>query len=268
MTSLFHLVENGANAWDGAMIGCTFAIIIALRFVMVFSINTLTNMCRGHKQHRFPFRDSFLQAYAGLRGPVAFALVFTLPTTVESHVQLVTTTLVVVWAFIWIVGTTAKPIIKCLGVKHSQGLPFPREIYGHTKFSRLLMKIFLRSDYEAERKLADDLVFKRKSEVKLEAVNLRRVAMIERIGSTQLFGSENTPFLSLRNDLALFEEIDNLHLETRSKLLDSDFANMQIEHIRSPTAVELSIFGHALEKAPARDVLEDLEMKQEEFENQ
>jgi NhaP-type Na+/H+ or K+/H+ antiporter len=64
-STLLVLVDH-TNDFNGALTGLTFAIILPLRFVIVFLFNTLTNALKRPSQ-RIPANDSFVQAFAGLR---------------------------------------------------------------------------------------------------------------------------------------------------------------------------------------------------------
>jgi hypothetical protein len=58
--STFLVFVTHTDSFDGALIGVTFAIIIPLRFVVVFLFNTSANVLR-QPSNRIPANDSFVQ---------------------------------------------------------------------------------------------------------------------------------------------------------------------------------------------------------------
>ncbi len=54
------------------------------------------------------------KGYAGLRGPIAFALALALPKDIPAKFQMATTTMIVVWTTIFLLGSSIKLVVRLL----------------------------------------------------------------------------------------------------------------------------------------------------------
>ena len=115
ISTVFHIAEGG-DIWDPALICFTILFIIVFRFVLVFSITFFENRVRIEK---VSFGDQFIIAYGGLRGAIAFALAFLMEDEIEARGHFITTTLIVIWFTVFIMGTTIKPILSLLRIRRA-----------------------------------------------------------------------------------------------------------------------------------------------------
>jgi sodium/hydrogen exchanger 3 len=125
--SVFHLAgADGGDLgprWDAPFITLTLVFILPLRFAVVYSLTWLANKRR---LDRVPLKDQFIMAFGGLRGAIAFALAFIMPSDVESRDIIITTTFIVILFTVFVCGTTLRPLLTLLSVRtqgEEAGLP-------------------------------------------------------------------------------------------------------------------------------------------------
>jgi sodium/hydrogen exchanger 2 len=242
--STFLILVTHTSSFDGALIGVTFALIIPLRFVIVFLFNTLTNAARSPSQ-RIPANDSFVQAYAGLRGPIAFALALALPEGIAGKYQLVSCTMVVVWSTIFILGSTTKLIVRWLDVRLAidEGAPFEIESNFVGSF---LNKLFVRQlnwqEYLLGRHLRSGTI--RSDEVILQAINVRRVFSMaddkEDVSGIEEPSTER--HVRPQTDLNPFSDLQRLRLHSDASLSDMHFQSYVLDDVMKYPA-QYNVFG-------------------------
>jgi sodium/hydrogen exchanger 2 len=258
--STFLILVSHTSSFDGVLIGITFALIIPLRFVIVFLFNTVTNIARSPSK-RVPANDSFVQAYAGLRGPIAFALALALPESVAGKYQLVACTMVVVWSTIFILGSTTKLVVRWLRVRLATSDEEPIEIESSVVGS-FFHKLFVRrlnwQEYLLGRHLRSGTI--RSDEVKLQAINVRRVFSMadDKEGfyrwtvddfwltfHTDVTGIEEPSterHVRPQTDLNPFSDLKRLRLHSDASLSELHFQSYDLDEVmRHPTTY--NIFG-------------------------
>lgn len=113
------------NTIDGLFIVLTIIVNIACRFVITFAFTGLLNLGRRKKGRRIPIRDQTILAYGGLRGAIAFALSYSLPTDngyfpADVKSELLSSILIFIFVTIFVIGMTIKPLLKAMNVKKSK----------------------------------------------------------------------------------------------------------------------------------------------------
>jgi sodium/hydrogen exchanger 3 len=105
---VFVAIQTHDN-WDWVLIVITLVLILAARFAVTYFLTYLANRSRVRPISR---RNEFVLAFSGLRGSVAFALSFLLPLDFVGRNALITTSLVIIWFSVFVLGAIVKPIIK------------------------------------------------------------------------------------------------------------------------------------------------------------
>ncbi|RWS27258.1 Na(+)/H(+) exchanger protein 7-like protein, partial [Leptotrombidium deliense] len=102
--------------WDTSFVLLTTIFCVVYRFAGVFLLTFLLNLSR---KNEISIAHQVIMAYGGLRGAIAFSLCITMSDTVnhESISMFTTTTLVVILFTVFVLGSTTKPIVRCLRVK-------------------------------------------------------------------------------------------------------------------------------------------------------
>ncbi len=257
--STFLILVTHTSSFDGALIGVTFAIILPLRFVIVFLFNTLTNIAR-RATDRIPASDTFVQGFAGLRGPIAFALALALPEAAVGKYQLVTCTMVVVWSTIFVLGSTTKFVVRLLDVRlaSSDVEPIDVDTYALGSFlSNMFVRKLNWKEYVLGRHLKSGTI--RSDEVKLPGINVRRVfAMADNkegwlkmfffsfliISRSDVSGIEEPSgerHVRPLTDLNLFSDLERLHLHSDASLCEEHFQSYDVRKIMHPSTY--NVFG-------------------------
>ncbi len=94
--------------------GFTMVFVLVGRACAVFPLISLLNLCRA-KERRISCGKSAAMWYAGLRGAIAIGLVVGVPTALR-HMML-STTVAVVLATVFIMGGSTAPFLKIMGIK-------------------------------------------------------------------------------------------------------------------------------------------------------
>ena len=116
VVSLYFFLEH--DIWNGALIGLVILFLLATRFFTTFLLNTLFNVFANWSD-RISVKISLVQAWSGLRGPVAFALALSIPDLVAARSELITTTIAVVWGSFVVIGISIRPLLYILGIPKS-----------------------------------------------------------------------------------------------------------------------------------------------------
>eukprot|EP01028_Stygiella_incarcerata_P010372 TRINITY_DN5340_c0_g1_i2.p1 TRINITY_DN5340_c0_g1~~TRINITY_DN5340_c0_g1_i2.p1 ORF type:complete len:1067 (-),score=291.18 TRINITY_DN5340_c0_g1_i2:986-4186(-) len=100
---------------------CFFVIIfvVLFRFMVVFFLTFINNYYRPSYQ-KVNFKEQFVLAYGGLRGAIAMALAFLIPSETDMSKQMVSATLLVIFFTIFVLGTTIRPILNYLELKEKR----------------------------------------------------------------------------------------------------------------------------------------------------
>ncbi|KAJ9454839.1 Sodium/hydrogen exchanger 1 [Diplonema papillatum] len=104
--------------WDVWFIVLTFIAILVGRAANVFPLCFLSNRFRDHTGEKITFPEQIFMWFSGLRGAIAFALACygSGNGILKNGDLLVTTTLVIVLATVFIFGGLAKPLLKSLNL--------------------------------------------------------------------------------------------------------------------------------------------------------
>ncbi|XP_029300230.1 sodium/hydrogen exchanger 2-like [Cottoperca gobio] len=95
-------------------------ILFTLLFAFVwrgFGILVLTQIINPFRTIQFTFKDQFGLAYGGLRGAVCFALVFTLPDTINRKNLFVTASIAVIIFTVFLQGISIRPIVEYMKIR-------------------------------------------------------------------------------------------------------------------------------------------------------
>eukprot|EP01059_Diplonema_ambulator_P004972 TRINITY_DN1471_c3_g1_i1.p1 TRINITY_DN1471_c3_g1~~TRINITY_DN1471_c3_g1_i1.p1 ORF type:complete len:638 (+),score=172.46 TRINITY_DN1471_c3_g1_i1:35-1915(+) len=104
--------------WDFAFIGATFLTILIGRAANIFPLCFLSNRFRDERTEKIKINEMIFMWFSGLRGAIAFALACygTNTGVLVNGDRLVTTTLVIVLATVFIFGGFSKPLLKMLNL--------------------------------------------------------------------------------------------------------------------------------------------------------
>ncbi|KAJ0062382.1 hypothetical protein NL108_010989 [Boleophthalmus pectinirostris] len=97
-------------------------ILFTLLFAFVWrglGILVLTQIINPFRTIQFNFKDQFGLAYSGLRGAVCFALVFTLPDTINRRNLFVTASIAVIIFTVFIQGISIRPIVEYMDIRRT-----------------------------------------------------------------------------------------------------------------------------------------------------
>ena len=83
-------------------------------FLGVFIQCAILNRLRAR---RFTFRDQLVLAHGGLRGAIAFGLLSSVPDNVAAKDVFRTTTIFVICATVFLLGTTIRPLLSLLKIE-------------------------------------------------------------------------------------------------------------------------------------------------------
>ncbi|XP_040278244.1 sodium/hydrogen exchanger 4-like [Bufo bufo] len=105
------------HEWNWAFICFTLLFCLIWRALSVFLLFYIINRFRTHP---FTFKDQFIIAYSGLRGASSFSLVFLLPVLLFPRKKMfITSTIVVIYFTVFIMGITIGPLVRFLNVKRT-----------------------------------------------------------------------------------------------------------------------------------------------------
>ncbi|XP_055083534.1 LOW QUALITY PROTEIN: sodium/hydrogen exchanger 2-like [Periophthalmus magnuspinnatus] len=105
-----------SNEWNWAYI------LFTLLFAFIWrglGILVLTQIINPFRTIPFSFKDQFGLAYSGLRGAVCFALVFTLPDTINRRKLFVTASIAIIFFTVFIQGISIRPIVEYMNIRRS-----------------------------------------------------------------------------------------------------------------------------------------------------
>ncbi|XP_075897898.1 sodium/hydrogen exchanger 2-like isoform X2 [Nelusetta ayraudi] len=97
-------------------------ILFTLLFAFVWrglGILVLTQIVNPFRTITFSFKDQFSLAYGGLRGAICFALVFTLPDTINRKSLFVTASIAIIIFTVFIQGISIRPIIEYMNIRRT-----------------------------------------------------------------------------------------------------------------------------------------------------
>ncbi|XP_036946253.1 sodium/hydrogen exchanger 2-like isoform X1 [Acanthopagrus latus] len=102
------------HEWNWAYILFTLVFAFIWRGLGILVLSQIVNPFRTIT---FNFKDQFGLAYGGLRGAICFALVFTLPDTINRKNLFVTASIAVIIFTIFIQGISIRPIIEYMNIR-------------------------------------------------------------------------------------------------------------------------------------------------------
>ncbi|KAM4045008.1 sodium/hydrogen exchanger 4 isoform 2-T2 [Anomaloglossus baeobatrachus] len=103
------------HEWNWAFVSFTLLFCLIWRTLSVFILFYIINRFRTYP---FTFKDQFIIAYSGLRGASSFSLVFLLPILLFPRKKMfITSTIVVIYFTVFIMGITIGPLVRFLDVK-------------------------------------------------------------------------------------------------------------------------------------------------------
>uniref|UniRef100_UPI00358E3F3D sodium/hydrogen exchanger 2-like n=1 Tax=Myxine glutinosa TaxID=7769 RepID=UPI00358E3F3D len=106
---------SGPHDWNWIFITSTLFFCLIWRMLGVFLQAFLMNRFR---MTPISFKDQFIIGYGGLRGAIAFSLVYLLPSESFVHKPLfITTTIALIFFTVFIQGSTIRPLVGLLDVK-------------------------------------------------------------------------------------------------------------------------------------------------------
>ena len=85
-----------------------------VRFFVIYAFSAILNMRRIKKISK---REQFVLAYGGLRGAVGFSLVTILADSNPFKEIFQTTTLIVIFITVFVMGSTIKPLVNILNIQ-------------------------------------------------------------------------------------------------------------------------------------------------------
>ncbi|XP_074483354.1 sodium/hydrogen exchanger 2-like [Sebastes fasciatus] len=95
-------------------------ILFTLLFAFIWrglGILVLTQIINPFRTIQFSFKDQFGLAYGGLRGAICFALVFTLPDTINRKNLFVTASIAVIVFTVFLQGISIRPIVEYMNIR-------------------------------------------------------------------------------------------------------------------------------------------------------
>jgi sodium/hydrogen exchanger 8 len=93
-------------------------ILLLARALNVFPMVAMVN-ARRKPIHKMPFTQQVMMWFSGLRGALAFSLTLHIPTGAEALIR--TTTLVIVFFTVLVLGGATVPMLKALKIKVCSG---------------------------------------------------------------------------------------------------------------------------------------------------
>ncbi|XP_068165389.1 sodium/hydrogen exchanger 2-like [Antennarius striatus] len=97
-------------------------ILFTLVFAFVWrglGILVLTQIINPFRTIQFNLKDQFGLAYGGLRGAICFALVFTLPDTINRRELFVTASIAIILFTVFIQGISIRPIVEYMNIRRT-----------------------------------------------------------------------------------------------------------------------------------------------------
>ncbi|XP_075708815.1 sodium/hydrogen exchanger 4 [Rhinoderma darwinii] len=105
------------HEWNWAFVSFTLLFCLIWRALSVFLLFSIINRFRTYP---FSFKDQVIIAYSGLRGASSFSLVFLLPVLLFPRKKMfITSTIVVIYFTVFIMGITTGPLVRFLNVKRT-----------------------------------------------------------------------------------------------------------------------------------------------------
>ncbi|XP_077470115.1 sodium/hydrogen exchanger 2-like [Stigmatopora argus] len=104
------------HEWNWAYI--LFTLLFAL-FWRGIGILVLSQIVNPFRTIQFTFKDQFGLAYGGVRGAICFALVFTLPDTINRKNLFVTASIAIIIFTVFIQGISIRPIIEYMNIRRT-----------------------------------------------------------------------------------------------------------------------------------------------------
>eukprot|EP00002_Diphylleia_rotans_P019541 TRINITY_DN3776_c0_g1_i2.p1 TRINITY_DN3776_c0_g1~~TRINITY_DN3776_c0_g1_i2.p1 ORF type:complete len:804 (+),score=156.40 TRINITY_DN3776_c0_g1_i2:158-2569(+) len=105
------------HGWDAGFIIFTLIFCAIFRALGTLSLTAWANR---HRVIPVPMIDQFILIYGGLRGAIAFALAYIIPSDLEGRPYMVTATLIVILWTVFVQGATIKPLLNYLKVRRAQ----------------------------------------------------------------------------------------------------------------------------------------------------
>ncbi|KAM3934034.1 sodium/hydrogen exchanger 4 [Leptodactylus fuscus] len=103
------------HEWNWAFVSFTLLFCLIWRALSVFLLFFIINHFRTYP---FSYKDQLIIAYSGLRGASSFSLVFLLPVLLFPRKKMfITSTIVVIYFTVFIMGITIGPLVRFLNVK-------------------------------------------------------------------------------------------------------------------------------------------------------
>ncbi|XP_071991982.1 sodium/hydrogen exchanger 4 [Engystomops pustulosus] len=120
------------HEWNWPFVVFTLLFCLIWRALSVFLLFSIINRFRTYP---FTMKDQFIIAYSGLRGASSFSLVFLLPVLLFPKKKMfITSTIVVIYFTVFIMGITIGPLVRWLNVKRTSR----KETINHEIHTRLM----------------------------------------------------------------------------------------------------------------------------------
>ncbi|XP_037122919.1 sodium/hydrogen exchanger 2-like [Syngnathus acus] len=104
------------HEWNWAYILFTLLFALLWRGIGILVLSQIINPFRTI---HFTFKDQFGLAYGGVRGAICFALVFTLPDTINRKNLFVTASIAIIIFTVFIQGISIRPIIEYINIRRT-----------------------------------------------------------------------------------------------------------------------------------------------------
>ncbi|XP_054648981.1 sodium/hydrogen exchanger 2-like isoform X2 [Dunckerocampus dactyliophorus] len=104
------------HEWNWAYILFTLLFALLWRGIGILVLSQIVNPFRTIQ---FTFKDQFGLAYGGVRGAICFALVFTLPDTINRRNLFVTASIAIIIFTVFIQGISIRPIIEYMNIRRT-----------------------------------------------------------------------------------------------------------------------------------------------------